>query len=125
METDPFKDLQGMSRKGPRGLLRESFNACVMFHLLAVFTNNAAEQEKYYLSNMLKKPQRVGIYQFLQRVEQLNAYVVKLPYWYHSSSYNAGMTPANVPFTKADLVSHVLQMCPHQWQDQYNLQERG
>ncbi len=33
--------------------------------------------------------------------------------------------PANVPFTKADLASHVLQMCPHQWQDQYNLQEKG
>jgi hypothetical protein len=29
------------------------------------------------------------------------------------------------PFTEADLASHVLQMCPHQWQDQYNLQEKG
>ncbi len=46
-EADPFKDLQGMSRKGPRGLLRESFNKCVMFHLLTVFPNNKAEQEKY------------------------------------------------------------------------------
>jgi hypothetical protein len=35
------------------------------------------------------------------------------------------MTPANVPFTKADLASHVLQMCLHKWQDQYNLQEKG
>ncbi len=26
METDPFKDLQGMSRKGPRGLLQELFD---------------------------------------------------------------------------------------------------
>jgi hypothetical protein len=26
---------------------------------------------------------------------------------------------------KADLVSHILQMCPHQWQDQYNPQEKG
>jgi hypothetical protein len=50
-----------MSRKGPRGLLRESFNNCVMFHLLTVFPNNAAEQEKYYLSNVLKKPQWVGV----------------------------------------------------------------
>jgi hypothetical protein len=45
-EADPFKDLQGMSRKGTRGLLRESFNKCVMFHLLTVFPNNAAEQKK-------------------------------------------------------------------------------
>jgi hypothetical protein len=58
-EADPFKDLQGVSRKGPRGLTWESFNNCIMFHLLTVFPNNAAEQEKYYLSNMLKKPKRL------------------------------------------------------------------
>jgi hypothetical protein len=124
-EADPFKDLQGMSRKGPRGLLRESFGKCVMFHLLTVFPNNAAEQEKYYLSNVLKKPQRVGIRWFVQLVKQLNAYVVQLPCWYYSPNYNAGMMPANLPFSKVDLASHVLRMCPHQWQDQYNLQGKG
>jgi hypothetical protein len=41
------------------------------------------------------------------------------------SELQSGMTPANVLFTEADLVSHVLQMCPHQWQDQNNLQEKG
>jgi hypothetical protein len=125
MKADPFKDLQGMSRKGPRGLTQESFNNCVMFHLLTVFPNNEAEQEKYYLSNVLKKPQRVGVRQFLQHVEQLNAYVMQLPCWYYSLSYVTDMTPANVPFTEADLASHVLWMCPHQLQDQYNLQEKG
>jgi hypothetical protein len=96
-----------------------------MFHLLTVFPNNTAEKEIYYLSNVLKKPQRVGVCQFVQRIEQLNAYVVRLPYWYYSPSYVAGMKPANVSFSEADLVSHVLWMCPHQWQDQYNLQEKG
>jgi hypothetical protein len=67
-EADPFKDLQGMSRKGPRGLLQESFDDCIVFHLLTMFPNNAAEQEKYYLSNVLKKPQRIGICQFVQWV---------------------------------------------------------
>jgi hypothetical protein len=96
-----------------------------MFHLLTVFPNNAAEQEKYYLSNMLKKPQRVGIRQFVQQIEQLNAYVAQLPCWCYSPSYSVGMMMANVPITEADLVSRVLRMCPHQWQDQYNLQEKG
>jgi hypothetical protein len=50
---------------------------------------------------------------------------MQLPCWYYSPSYNAGMTPANVPFTEADLASHVLRMCLHQWQDQYNLQKKG
>jgi hypothetical protein len=95
-----------------------------MFNLLIVFPNNAAEQENYYLSNVLKKPHRVGICQFVQRIEQLRAYVAHLPCWYYSPSYNASMMLANVPFTEANLVSHVLRMCPHQWQDQYNLQEK-
>ncbi len=68
MESDPFKDLQGISRKGPRGLSCESFNDCMMFHLLIVFPNNAAELEKYYLSNVFKKPQRISIRQFVQHV---------------------------------------------------------
>ncbi len=125
METDPFKDLQGVSRKGPRRLSRESFNNCVMFHLLTVFSNSAAEQEKYYLSNVLKKPHRVGVCQFVQHVEQLYVFVAQLPCWYYMLIYTPGMTPANVPFTKADLASHVLQMYPLQWQDQYNMQEKG
>jgi hypothetical protein len=65
------------------------------------------------------------VHQFVQCVEQLNAYIAQLPYWYYSPSYNAGMTPANVPFTKADLASHVLRMCQHQWQNQYNRLEKG
>ncbi len=124
-EADPFKDLQGVSRKGPRGLLHKSFNDCVMFHLLTMSPNNGSEEKKYYLSNVLKKPQRVGICEFVQCVEQLNAYVVQRPCWYYSLSYNPGMTPSNIPFTKADLVSHVLWMCPHQWQDLYNLHKKG
>jgi hypothetical protein len=35
------------------------------------------------------------------------------------------MILVKVSFTEADLASHVLRMCPHQWQDQYNLQEKG
>ncbi len=44
-----------------------------------MFSNNTAEQEKYYLSNILKKPQWVGICQFIQHLEQLNAYIAQLP----------------------------------------------
>jgi hypothetical protein len=97
----------------------------MMFHLLTVFPNNAAEKEKYYLSNVLKKPKWVGVCQFIQCLEQLNIYVVQLPCWYYSPRYKPGMTPADVPFTEADLVSHVLWMCPHVWKDQHNLHKKG
>jgi hypothetical protein len=32
---------------------RQSFYDCVMFHLLTAFPINAAEQEKYYITNVL------------------------------------------------------------------------
>jgi hypothetical protein len=48
-ESDPFVNLQGVSLEGPRGMSRDLFNNCVMFHLLTVFPINAAEQEKYYI----------------------------------------------------------------------------
>jgi hypothetical protein len=46
-EGDPYVHLQGVSLEGLRGMSRESFNDCVMFHLLTAFPINAAEQEKY------------------------------------------------------------------------------
>jgi len=124
-EADPYKDLHGLERKGPRGMSRKSFDDCVMFHLLTVFPNNAAEQERYYVTNVLKKPQRVSIRQFVQRVEQLNSYIAQLPCWYYSPSVNVKTVPMNVSFPEADLASHVLRMCPYAWQDQYNLHEKG
>jgi hypothetical protein len=84
--ADPYTDLQGLTRKGPRGMSRKSFEDCVPFHLLTVVPNNAAEQERYYITNMLKKPQRISIRQFVQRVEQLNSYILQLSCWYYSPS---------------------------------------
>jgi hypothetical protein len=72
-EGDPYVNLQGVSLEGPRGMSYKSFSDCVMFHLLTAFPINAAEQEKYYISNVLKKPQRVNVCQFIRHVEQLNA----------------------------------------------------
>jgi hypothetical protein len=52
-ESNPFVNLQGVSLEGPRGMSCKSFNNCIMFHLLTEFPINAAEQEKYYISNVL------------------------------------------------------------------------
>ncbi len=56
-ESDPYINLQGDTLEGPRGMLHQSFQDCVMFHLLTAFPINVAEQEKYYITNVLKKPQ--------------------------------------------------------------------
>ncbi len=83
-----------------------------MFHFLTMFPNNAAEQERYYLMNVLKKPQCIRVCQFVQHVEQLNSYFTQLPYCYHSPSAKPTTIPVNVPLTEADLASRIQQICP-------------
>jgi hypothetical protein len=124
-ESDPFVNLQGDSPEGPRGMSRELFNDCIMFHLLTAFPINAAEQENYYISNVLKKPQRINIRQLVRHEEQLNAYITKMPCFYYSHNANASTKPENIPFTEAELGAHVLRMCPIQRQDQYNMNKKG
>jgi hypothetical protein len=48
-----------------------------------------------------------------------------MPCFYYSPNTNASTKPENVPFTEAELGAHVLHMCPLQWQDQYNMNEKG
>jgi hypothetical protein len=102
-ENNPFVNLQGDSLEGPRETSRESFKDCIMFHLLTVFSINAAEQEKYYVTNVRKKSQRINVRQLICHVEQLNAYIVQMPYFSYSPNANASTKPENVPFTEAEL----------------------
>jgi hypothetical protein len=125
MEGNPYVNLQGVSQTGPRGMSCKLFNDCVLFHLLTVFPINAAEQKKDYITNVLKKPQRINVHQFVCQVEQLNAYIPQMPCLYYSPNPNANTKPKNVLFTEAELGSHVLSICPIQWQDQYNLNKKG
>jgi hypothetical protein len=48
-----------------------------------------------------------------------------MPCFYYSPNANASTKPENVPFTEAELGSHVLRMCPLQWQNQYNMNKKG
>ncbi len=115
MESNPYVNLQGDMMPGPRGMSRQLFHDCVMFHLLTAFPINAAEQVKYYITNVLKKPQCVNVHQFVRQVEQLNAYIAQMPCFYYSPHANASTKPKNVPFLKAELGVHVLRMCPLAW----------
>jgi hypothetical protein len=81
-EGYPYVNLQGVSLEGPRGMSCKSFNDYIMFHLLTAFPINAAEQEKYYILNVLKKPQHVNVHQFVHCVEQINAYIAQMPCFY-------------------------------------------
>ena len=95
---------------------------CVQIHLQSVFRYDAAETLMFYISNGLKKPNRVPIQDFVQRVERLNRYLTLLPclYLYYSSKA-AKSTKVVGPFDDPDLASHILRMVPQNWQDQYEL----
>jgi hypothetical protein len=58
----------------------ESFQDCITFHLLDMFPGIAAEQQRFYITNVLKKPQQVPVRFFFQRVEQLNSYLLPTLY---------------------------------------------
>jgi hypothetical protein len=44
-QSNPYTDLEGISRKEPRGYLRKSFGNCLKFHLVTMFSNNRAVQD--------------------------------------------------------------------------------
>jgi hypothetical protein len=48
-----------------------------------------------------------------------------MPCFYYNPNANASTKPENVPFTEAELGSHVLRMCPLQRQDEYNMNKKG
>ncbi len=48
-----------------------------------------------------------------------------MPCFYYNPNANASAKRENILFTEAELGSHVLRMCPIQWQDQYNMNQKG
>ena len=116
----PWTDLQGNEHEKEREKSMESFQDCITFHLLDMFPGDAAEQQRFYISNVLKKPQRVPVRYFFQRVEQLNSYLSHLPCTYESPRATAATKPVQ-SFDEAELANLLLRMCPESWQDQYDL----
>ena len=73
VDADSWTDLTGTVHMVARSPLYQSFKDCVKFHLLTVFPLDSAEQERYYINVHLKKPTRVLIRHFLDRILQLNS----------------------------------------------------
>ena len=85
IDTAPFTNIYGVQHheKHPRSW--NSFMECVQLHLQSVFRYDAAEMLRFYISNGLKKPNRVPIRDFVWRVKCLNGYLTLLPCLYYSS----------------------------------------
>jgi hypothetical protein len=120
IDCDPFTDIYGVQHTEKRPRSWNSFMECVQLHLQTVFRCDAAETLRFYISNGLKKPNRVPIRDFVRRVERLNGYLSLLPCLYYSSKA-AKSTKVVGPFDDPDMASHILRMVPRNWQDQYEL----
>eukprot|EP00804_Cyclotella_cryptica_P016279 CCRYP_005743-RA/>CCRYP_005743-RA protein AED:0.85 eAED:1.00 QI:0/0/0/0.66/1/1/3/0/377 len=120
INCEPWTDVYGTEHPTKRPASWTSFQECVQLHLQTAFRTDAAEQERFYISNGLKKPNRVPTRDFVQRIQRLNGYVELLPCLFYSSKA-AKSTKVCGPFDDADLASHILRMVPRNWQDQYEL----
>jgi hypothetical protein len=94
---------------------------CLELHKLTVFTADAAERQRYYVQQGIRKPQRATVRQFISRVEVLNGYLKYLPTLKDSPKAVTTTKKGNIPFEEADLASIMLAALPLTWQNQYNL----
>jgi hypothetical protein len=88
-----------------------------------MFQHDTGKALKYYITNMLGKPNWIPIRQFLVHVEQLNSYLKTLPCLYYSLSANQA-TKQVLPLDNANLATNLLHMSLAKWQTQYDLTEK-
>jgi hypothetical protein len=122
-ESSPYSDIFGVEWSKSPGKTPETFQTCTLLHLQSCFSHDAAENLRFYITNCLKKPNKVRVRQFVQRVLQLNSYIEDLPCLFFSPSASSH-TQKVKSFTDAELACNILRMCPLKWQDQYHLLEK-
>ena len=97
------------------GKTPDSFQECIRFHLQSVFKYDSGEHLQTYLSFVVRKPARVKVRQFVQRIQQLNGYLSHLPCKFYSA-HKSDTTEVVKPFGDTELAELVLRMCPDRWQ---------
>ena len=120
-EGDSWAGPDGKEHEGSRLKCSKAFSDCLELHKLTVFSPDAAERQRYYIQQGIRKPQRASVRQFIQRMQQLSGYLEFLPTLKNSSRAVATTKKGNIPFEAADLASVILAALPLSWQNQYNL----
>ncbi len=118
---NPWIGVNGKSNKGIHVKSWISFMDCIKLHKLTVFPAEAAEKKRYYMQQMIKKPQRVTVRQFMSRMGVLNDYLAYLPTVFDWLMAVTGTKKKNMPFDEADLARIVLNLVPSSWVNQYNM----
>jgi hypothetical protein len=98
-----------------------SFLDCLKLHKLTVFSADTAERQRFYIQQVVRKPQRATVRQHISCMGVLNDYVKHLPTLKDSSKAVPTTKKGNIPFGKADLAAIVLSSVPMSLQNQYIL----
>jgi hypothetical protein len=118
---NPWVGMNGRSNRGLHVHSWISFMDCIKLHKLTIFPAGAAEKQRYYMQQSIKKSQQVTVGQFLSCMGVLNDYLAYLPMVYDSLMAVAGTKKMNVSFDEADLAKIVLNRVPSSWVNQYKM----
>jgi hypothetical protein len=114
----------GVNGKSNKGLCMHSwifFMDCIELYKLTVFPADAAEKQRYYMQQTIKKSQRVTVCQFVSCMGVLNDYLAYLLTAYDLFMAIVGTKKMNVPFYETDLAGIVLNAVPSLWVNQYRM----
>ena len=109
---DPWVGVDGVSHKGIWVHSWSAFLDCIKLHKLTIFPVDAAEKQRYYMMQTVKKLQRVTVRQYMARMGFLNDYLAHLLTVFNSSMAVEGTKKGNVPFDEADLAGIILNSVP-------------
>ena len=65
-ELSLYTNIFQVEQKKSPGKMSESFQKCQLLHLQLCFSHDVGENLRFYISNCLKKPNKVQIRQFVQ-----------------------------------------------------------
>jgi hypothetical protein len=114
-EHDSWAAVNGQVTKGRHPRMWVSFLDCLKLHKLTVFSADAAERQRFYIQQAVRKPQRATVRQHILRMGLLNDYVKHLPTLKDSPKAVPTTKKGNIPFGEADLAAIVLLSVLMSW----------
>jgi len=119
-DRDTWVGVNGKTHDGLHEWTWKSLTDCIELHKLTVLPADAAEKQHFYVQQVVRKPQRVTIRQYMSRMGILNDYIAHLPSIFYSSKAVASTVKGNVIFGDGELTSIILASTPQMWQNQHN-----
>ena len=77
-DRDTWTGVNGKTHDGPRLRTWKSLTDCIELHKLTVLPADAAEKQRFYMQQVVRKRQRITIRQYMSRMGVLNDYIAHL-----------------------------------------------